>query len=225
MLRSGPLVGLLSAACVLFMRAGPVAGAALEVGVLDRDGQPVSDVVIVATPRQETNAATTGGTPSHAIMDQIGRQFMPRVLVVRTGTPVDFPNSDNVAHQVYSFSPAKRFQLSLYRGKVYPPLVFDKPGLVVLGCNIHDDMLGYIYVTASPYFGMTGATGTLRLDGLPSGAYEVTAWNPRFNEATDEITQDVQLGTHAQPAVMVRLTKALSPELRPKPAKANRNAY
>jgi plastocyanin len=225
MLRSGPLAGLLSVACMLFMRAGPAAGAALEVGVLDRDGRPVSDVVIVATLRQTSDATTSSGAPLHASMDQIDRQFVPRILVVRAGTPVDFPNGDSVAHQVYSFSPAKRFQLSLYRGQVYPPLIFDKPGLVVLGCNIHDDMLGYIYVTPSPYFGKTGAAGTLRLDGLPTGAYEVTAWNPRFNEATDEITKDVQLSVHAQSALMLHLTRALSPELRPKPAKASRNAY
>jgi plastocyanin len=207
------------------MHAAPAVAATLEVGVLDREGRPVSDVVIVVTPSQGPVLATPSGTPAHASMDQIDRQFVPRVLVVRTGTPVDFPNSDSVAHQVYSFSPPKRFQLSLYRGQVYPPLIFDKPGLVVLGCNIHDDMLGYIYVTPSPYFGKTGAEGTLRLDGLPNGTYEVTAWNPRFNEATDEITKGVQLGVHAQPAVTLRLTKALSPELRPKPAKANRNAY
>jgi plastocyanin len=215
---------LLSVACALLMGAVPAAGAALEIGVLDRDGRPVSDVVIVATLRQATDA-TSSGAPPHAIMDQIDRQFVPRILVVRAGTPVDFPNRDSVAHQVYSFSPAKRFQLSLYRGQVYPPLIFDQAGLVVLGCNIHDDMLGYIYVTPSPYFGKTGAAGMLHLDGLPSGAYEVTAWNPRFNEGTDEITRDVQLGVHAHPAVMLHLTKALSPELRPKPAKASRNAY
>jgi plastocyanin len=225
MLRSRHLAALLSAACVLFMHADPAASAALEVGVLDREGHPVSDVVIVATPRQTGDAAASSEALRHAIMDQVDRQFVPRILVVRTGTPVDFPNSDRVAHQVYSFSPAKRFQLSLYRGQVYPPLVFDKPGLVVLGCNIHDDMLGYIYVTPSPFFGKTGAAGTLRLDGLPGGDYEVSAWNPRFNEATDEITENVQLGVSAHPPVTLRLTKALSPEWRPKPAKANRNAY
>ena len=225
MLRFGHLAGLLSATLVLFLRAAPAVGAALEVGVLDRDGRPVSDVVIVATARHGADGASPTEAPPHAVMDQVDRQFVPRVLVIRTGTPVDFPNSDNVAHQVYSFSPAKRFQLSLYRGHVYPPLIFDQAGLVVLGCNIHDDMLGYIYVTPSPYFGKTGASGTLRLEGLPGGDYQVSAWNPRFNEPEDEITKEVRVGADAQPPVMLRLTKSLSPELRPKPAKANRNAY
>jgi plastocyanin len=225
MLRFGHLAGLLSAAFMLLLRAAPTVGAALEVGVLDREGRPVSDVVIVATPRNSAADAPPTEAPPHAVMDQVDRQFVPRVLVIRTGTPVDFPNSDNVAHQVYSFSPAKRFQLSLYRGQVYPPLIFDQAGLVVLGCNIHDNMLGYIYVTSSPYFGKTDASGTLRFDGLPGGDYEVSAWNPRFNEAEDEITKEVRVDVYTQPPLMLRLTKALSPELRPRPAKANRNAY
>jgi plastocyanin len=225
MLRFGHLAGLLSATCTLSLWAASGIGADLEIGVLDRDGRPVSDVVVVASPRRGVAAPTPVEGSHHAVMDQVDRQFVPRILVIRAGTPVDFPNSDNVAHQVYSFSPAKRFQLSLYRGHVYPPLLFDQAGLVVLGCNIHDNMLGFIYVTPSPYFGKTGASGTLHLDGLPAGDYEISAWNPRFNESNDEVTKEVQVSVYAQPPVMLRLTKALSPELRPKPTKASRNGY
>ncbi len=225
MLRLGHLAGLLSATGMLSFWAAPAMGAALEIGVLDREGRPVSDVVIVATPRQGADGASPTEPARHAVMDQVDRQFVPRILVVRTGTPVDFPNSDNVAHQVYSFSPAKRFQLSLYRGHVYPPLIFDQAGLVVLGCNIHDGMLGYVYVTPSPYFGKTGPSGTLRLDGLPEGEYEVSAWSPRFHEAEDEITKEVQVGADPQSPLTLRLTRSLSPELRPRPAKANHHAY
>src|SRR5207248_5774076 len=73
-----------------------------------------------------------------AVMDQKNLAFTPRVLVVAAGTPVEFPNNDSVSHQVYSFSAAKRFQLPLYKGEVHPPITFDRPWLVVLGCNIHD---------------------------------------------------------------------------------------
>jgi hypothetical protein len=130
-----------------------------------------------------------------------------------------------VAHQVYSFSPAKRFQLSLYRGHVYPPLVFDQAGLVVVGCNIHDNMLGYIYVTPSPYFGKTDSGGSVQLDGLPGGEYQVSAWNPRFNEASDEITRELRLAADARQPLTVQLTRPLAPEPRMKPAKANRSDY
>jgi plastocyanin len=223
-LRIGYLAGVLMAPLALCLWAAAGGAAVLRVDVLDRDGAPVNDVVIVATPRHapDTPALTA---PSHAVMDQIERQFVPRILVIRTGTPVDFPNSDNIAHQVYSFSPAKRFQLSLYRGRVYPPLVFDKAGLVVIGCNIHDNMLGYIYVTSSPYFGKTDIHGTLYLEGLVGGDYAVSAWSPRFNEPEDQILRDVQVAADANPLLTLRLTQPLSPEPRVKPAKAYRNEY
>ena len=86
-----------------------------------------------------------------AIMDQRKLMFVPDVLVVQTGTAVDFPNSDQVRHQVYSFSGAKTFELALYAGRAHAPVVFDRSGLVTLGCNIHDSMVGYIWVTDSPW--------------------------------------------------------------------------
>src|SRR5688572_7759995 len=165
----------------------PLAEAAeLTIRVLDPKGKPVPDVVVVATaqgPKQgPKNAGAKSQPPKPAVMDQIDRQFVPHLLVVETGTPVTFPNSDSVSHQVYSFSTTKRFQLALYRGHAYPPLVFDQPGIVVLGCNIHDDMIGYIYVAASPYFGKTDAQGRMLLKELPAQNYEVTLWSPRLKQ-------------------------------------------
>ncbi len=95
-------------------------------------------------------------------MDQVDRQFSPYVLAVHTGTRVLFVNNDSVAHQVYSFSPAKRFELALYHGKPREPVVFDQPGIVTVGCNIHDNMVGYLYVTDAPWFGTTGNDGVWR---------------------------------------------------------------
>ena len=113
--------------------------ASINVTVLDRDNRAVGDVVVTAMPRAAAPALPSS-TP-RAVMDQVNREFVPPVLVVRVGTEVAFPNSDTVAHQVYSFSPAKRFQLALYRGHAHPPLLFDKAGLVVLGCNLLGDAL------------------------------------------------------------------------------------
>jgi hypothetical protein len=153
-------------------------------------------------------------------MDQVDRQFVPHVLVVRVGTEVAFPNSDTVAHQVYSFSPAKRFQLALYRGHAHPPLTFDKPGVVIVGCNIHDNMLGYIFVTPAPHFGKTDATGKLVLAELPAGEYEVVLWSPRFNEPQAGLTRTLRLAETQQLELPVQLTRALSPEPRPRPTKS-----
>ena len=116
---------------------------------------------------------------STALIDQVGREFVPLVSVVQTGALVSFPNKDNIRHQVYSFSPAKTFELRLYSGTQASPVVFDKPGLVTLGCNIHDNMIAYALVVDSPWFAKTDAAGKALLDGLPAGDYEIHAWHYR----------------------------------------------
>src|SRR5882757_8652807 len=123
----------------------------LRLSIVGNSGKPIPEVVFIATPTGEASASRTrsqsGASGAPAILDQINKEFVPEVLVVRVGTSVLFPNSDSVAHQVYSFSPAKKFALPLYRGRPYPPVVFDKAGTVTLGCNIHDQMVGYIVVS------------------------------------------------------------------------------
>jgi plastocyanin len=197
--------------------------ASINVSVLDRDNRGVGDVIVTATPRD--GAAAPPASAPRAVMDQVNRQFVPAVLVVRVGTQVAFPNSDTVAHQVYSFSPAKRFQLALYRGHAHPPLLFDKPGLVVLGCNIHDNMLAYILVTPAPYFGKTDASGRLELEGIPAGEYQIELWNPRFNEPDATLTRSIRISDTEPLAIPVRLTRPLSPEPRPRPTKSSWDDY
>jgi plastocyanin len=121
-----------------------VAANALSVLVIDPAGRRISNVVVVVTAVGSQSPRVDSADGAHAQMDQRNREFVPHVLVIEAGTWVDFPNSDTVSHQVYSFSPAKPFQLPLYKGSAHPPVLFDHPGLVTLGCNIHDNMLGYI---------------------------------------------------------------------------------
>jgi len=128
-------------------------------------------------------------------MDQQNKAFVPHVLVVPVGTPVMFPNRDNIRHHVYSFSPAKRFELPLYIGTPAAPVVFDKPGVVVLGCNIHDWMVGYIYVSATPYFAKTGEDGRARLGDVPAGAYEARVWHPRMRAEPDKSGKSITIAT------------------------------
>src|SRR5271170_4596619 len=152
------------------------AAADISVMVVDRDGRGVAEVVVTVTPAAVSPAsahAAPGPGPTPAVMDQRNREFVPRVLVVGVGTSVDFPNNDTVSHQVYSFSAAKRFQLPLYKGQPHPPVIFDRAGLVVLGCNIHDAMVGYIYVTDAPYFGITETAGAMTFKDLPVGDYRI----------------------------------------------------
>ena len=207
-----------AAALVLATPGAAAAGATggLDLRVRDRDGRGVPDVVLVATATEPSHAepARIAGT---AVMDQQNRKFVPHVLVVRTGTVVAFPNHDKVSHQVYSFSPSRRFQLPLYKGEAHSPLTFDTAGLVVLGCNIHDEMVGYIYVTDSPYFATTDAEGNAELRGLPPGTYRIEAWGPRVADRADTLARQVAVtGTETVP-VEWRLTKALRPRPSPGP--------
>ena len=126
--------------------------ATIEVRGAGRRGSAVRDAVVYAVPE---------GRPfplprKTAVMDQKNRMFIPHVLAVQTGTAVRFPNSDDIRHHVYSFSPAKPFQLPLYKGTPANPVVFDAPGVVTLGCNIHDQMSAFIVVVDTPYFERTG---------------------------------------------------------------------
>jgi plastocyanin len=163
---------LLLAASVLFSAAA--SAATLTAEFFDASGKPLTDAVLTLQgPAGKPDLAPK------ADMDQRDQRFAPHVLAVRTGTQIKFPNSDDIRHQVYSFSPAKRFELRLYGGTPSDPVLFDKPGVVVLGCNIHDWMLGYVYVTDDPWFGVSNDKGTLTLDQMPAGHYVATLWHPQ----------------------------------------------
>lgn len=137
----------------------------------DAAGQPVRDAVVYAEAAMKA-APSRAGAPA-ATVEQRARKFIPLVTVVQTGTPVSFPNNDKVRHQVYSFSPAKTFELKLYSGVPAEPVVIDKAGTVAIGCNIHDKMVTYVHVVNTPHFSKTDAKGKAVLDGLPPGDYVV----------------------------------------------------
>ena len=155
----------------------PLAAATIDVKIQDPGGRVIHDVVIYAVPegRQLPLAKKT------AVMDQKNRMFIPHVLVVQTGTAVQFPNSDDVRHHVYSFSPAKSFQLPLYKGTPANPEIFDKAGIVTLGCNIHDQMSAFIVVVDTPYFEKT-SIGKATLRDVDPGRYSVHLWYPDMRE-------------------------------------------
>jgi plastocyanin len=190
-------------------------GADLSVSVVGRDGRGVDEVVVTAVPAAANKGSSSTLKP--AVMDQKNLAFLPRVLVVATGTSVEFPNNDSVSHQVYSFSAAKHFQLPLYKGQFHPPIVFDRPGLVVLGCNIHDSMIGYILVTDAPYFGTTQAGGSLQLKGLPAGDYRVAIWSPLIADAPASLSRTVHLVGNEPATSQVQLSLALRAQPEPKP--------
>lgn len=154
---------------------------ALPVKVVDAAGEPVAHAVVALFPREDRNLAEGAPDgPGRAEVDQRDRQFVPYVSAVRTGTEIHFPNSDNIRHHVYSFSPAKRFELRLYHGSTADPVQFDTAGKVVLGCNIHDDMLAYIYVLDTPHFAVTDHTGRADFAALPGTDWAYEIQHPRL---------------------------------------------
>lgn len=172
--------------------AAPAAAAELQATVRDDKGKPVEEAIVYLVAPAGAPAASA--PPRAAVMDQQNKEFVPYVLAVRAGTPVTFPNNDNVRHNVYSVSAAKRFELPLYAGTPAAPVVFDKPGVVVLGCNIHDWMLAYVYVLTTPLFARTGADGRAHLANLAAGAYEARVWHPRLRDETDKTGQSLTMG-------------------------------
>jgi plastocyanin len=180
------------------------AAAALQASVKDQHGKPVADSVISAAPLDPKNALHV--KPPAVVIDQVDKQFVAYVTPIYVGSMVKFPNSDKIRHQVYSFSPAKRFDLPLYAGTDAPPVLFDKPGIVVLGCNIHDWMIGYIYVSETPFFAKTGPAGTASLEDLPSGDYLVKMWHPRMERAEEVTARRVTLSAGTPVSLEWQLT-------------------
>jgi plastocyanin len=157
--------------CVTGARAGDVA-----VEVRDAKGAPVAEAVVYAEP--VGSAPPPARANSRATIDQVGKEFVPRVTIVQAGTEVFFPNSDNIRHSIYSFSPAKTFTTKLYSGREAPPVLFDKTGMVVLGCNIHDKMVAWVLIVDTPWIAKGGADGLAILRGLPAGEYRVSIAAP-----------------------------------------------
>jgi plastocyanin len=176
----------------------PAAAAGLRVDVRDARGGAVNEAVVYAVPE----GRKVRGPAGQAVIDQKNRTFVPHVLPVQVGTPVLFPNSDNVRHQVYSFSPAKTFQLPLYSGTPAAPVVFDRAGVVALGCNIHDHMSAYIVVVETPYFATT-TNGEAVLSHLPEGQYALRIWYAGMRR--EPAPQMVALAAHEQKDAAFRI--------------------
>jgi plastocyanin len=155
--------------------------ATLTLQALGTDGRPLPETVVFLESREARAAARPLGPVEVA---QSERRFVPRVSVVTPGTAVRFPNRDTVRHHVYSFSPAKTFELKLYTGTPAKPVLFDKPGIAVLGCNIHDSMVAWVLVVETPHHAVADAQGVLRLEAVPPGSYRLRSWHPALPPGT-----------------------------------------
>ena len=164
---------------LLFGLSGNLVAADLTIRLANEGGVPLANAVVFES---RATAASSDHLRKRETIVQRGRVFHPFVTVVEKGTEILFPNEDPMLHHVYSFSPAKRFEIKLYRGLPATPILFDKPGVVALGCNVHDWMLAYVLVVDTPVFAKSGNDGVARLRSLAPGRHELMVWYPGMRE-------------------------------------------
>jgi plastocyanin len=169
------------AAAVLSARASGT----VRVVTQDAGGKAVADAVAYLSNTESPAPVSPPADP--VAITQKDQEFSPYVTPIVVGTKVVFPNLDSVQHHVYSVSPAKRFEIPLYIGDSKETIVFDRPGIVTLGCNIHDWMVAYVVVLATPYYAKTGADGTAEVSGLPPGHYRLEVWHPRAGTVSRDL--------------------------------------
>ena len=202
-LRPATLAWLAALAALVLLAGGAQAGT-VQVDVSDAAGKPLADaVVFLDSAEARKQVKPLAGVE----MAQEKRQFVPGVLVVPVGTEVRFPNHDTVRHHVYSFSPAKKFELKLYSGTPSNPVLFDKSGVVTLGCNIHDQMVGWVLVVDTPYYARTpAATGKAQLDNVPPGTYTLRTWHARLPVGAPALEQALTVPAAGMATAAVRMT-------------------
>jgi plastocyanin len=196
---------------VILVLAGPLGAAELVVRVTDRDGRPVPDAVVALAPRGAEASALAAHAPvptRELVVDQRNETFIPYVQIVPRGGQVTFRNSDLTRHHVYSFSPIKAFEFVLAPGEASDPVRFERAGVVAIGCNIHDRMVAYLYVSDLPWATLTDQQGQAVLRDLPETGYLVHTWHPRLRPGRPEPTQPVTLeGASSQVAVSLALVR------------------
>ena len=168
------------------------AGGGLDIHISDARGNPVANAVV--SLRSSAPMASFPAGVSKAVIDQDFETFLPLVTVLRTGGAITFHNSDRTMHQVYSFAPIKQFELEVDVGETSRAIAFDKPGVVAIGCNIHDGMIAYVYVTDDPLTALSDQQGEVHFNELPPGVYQAILWQPDLASGSAPPTQTVTVG-------------------------------
>ncbi len=208
-MRNKLIISIIFLAALLVGLCSPCFSGTLEAIVKDDKAVPVKGVVVYAISKDPSLARKSGNVS--ATIDQKDKEFIPDIIPLATGTAVNFPNHDNLRHHVYSFSDAKKFELPLYMGTPASPVLFDRPGVVVLGCNIHDWMSAYVFVADTPFYSTTDASGRATIGNLPSGEYEVRVWHPRLKAEARAQRVKIADSSPANAEFAVSLARPLRP--------------
>ena len=175
------------------------AAAPVTITVVGADGKPLAGAVVQFQTARAPAAAS--GFAGPFVVAQKDIAFQPGILIVPVGATVSFPNRDKVRHHVYSFSPAKKFELKLYGREEARSITFDRAGVVALGCNIHDAMSGFIIVADTPYAAATDARGRVTFD-VPAGAAKVSVWHPSIRAPGNTLAQPAAVGAQGLATVL-----------------------
>lgn len=192
---TGKLFSLLAVAALGCALCAPARAATFNAHVVDQDGRPVADAVVVL--RGADMPAPASKLSSEKTVDQRNEVFVPLVTIVPRGGGIVFTNNDRTMHQVYSFSPVKQFEFTLNHGQATPRVTFDKTGVAAIGCNIHDHMIAYAFVTDSPWTILTGQDGRANFADIPPGNYQMTVWHPRLPPGAAPAPTQVAIGAAA----------------------------
>jgi plastocyanin len=182
--------------------SGTAHAADITVLVKDENGRPVADAVVILD-----GPAPSAPRPGHFLISQKDMKFVPFVLVVSVGSTVDFGNLDPFRHHVYSFSPAKKFELKLFARGETRPVRFDKVGVVAIGCNIHDSMQAFVQVVGTPFAAKTGANGRVILRGVPDAMQKLRIWHPQLRAPANQVSVAVNAKSNVSLPVTIKLRR------------------
>jgi plastocyanin len=195
----GRILACLMLALGALLAAATAHASDLTVMVRDSGGRAVANAVVTV------DAPGRAAAPARFTISQHNMQFEPSVLVIPIGSTVTFGNLDPFRHHVYSFSPAKKFELKLFGAGQTRPVTFDRAGLVAIGCNIHDSMQGFIHVVDTPFAGKTDASGRVTIRGLPAGPHHVRVWHALLRAPANQLTLTADAARTPSLPVTVRL--------------------
>lgn len=205
----------LAASCAAAFALGAANAAEISVNVRDDQGAIVDDAVVILKPR----SGDAVNSPARRMQEgsfeivQKNLSFLPHTLVVPRGATVAFPNQDVVRHHVYSFSPARKFELALYGQEESRTVTFNNPGIVAIGCNIHDSMQAYVFIYDAGEEAKLSEQGLANFGDLPEGEYSISVWHPRMKRQEDAVEQIVRAGGDVSYSATIKIP--LRPAHRP----------
>jgi plastocyanin len=186
------VAGLIAAICLALCARAQAGTVAAE--ILDQNGKPLANAVVTLVADAKSDIVAATRLPADKVIDQRDETFIPLVTIVPRGGRVAFSNNDATMHQVYSFSPIRQFEFTLAHRQKSAPVQFDKAGVAAIGCNIHDHMIAYVFVTDSPWTALSGADGRVLLSDVPAGSYVAQVWHPRLPPGAARSTLSLRVG-------------------------------